>query len=82
MRDFIHWYNDDHCHSGIGLLTPASVHFGQAPQILARRQQVLTAAYEKHPERFVRRPPRPPELPKAVWINQPAEEETIETDAH
>jgi putative transposase len=82
MRDFIRWYNDEHRHSGIGLLTPASVHFGQAPQILAQRQEVLTAAYETHPERFVRRPPRPPELPTAVWINQPTEEDTIDTVAH
>ena len=82
LRGFIHWYNDDHCHSGIALLTPANVHFGKAPQILAQRQEVLTAAYEKHPERFVRRPPRPPELPKAVWINQPTEEETIKTTTH
>ncbi len=82
LRDFIHWYNDEHCHSGVGLLTPASVHFGQAPKILAQRQEVLTAAYQTHPERFVRRPPRPPELPETVWINQPPEEEIAETGAH
>ena len=81
-RDFIRWYNDEHRHSGIGLLTPASVHFGRAREILAQRQQILTAAFEKHPERFVRRPPRPPQLPTAVWINEPTEEETIETIAH
>ena len=81
-RDFIRWYNDEHRHSGIGLLTPASVHFGRAREILTQRQQILTAAFEKHPERFVRRPPRPPQLPTAVWINEPTEEETIETIAH
>ena len=68
---FFPWYNDDHRHSGLGLLTPAVVHFGDAPTVLARRQAVLDAAYAAHPERFVRRPPVPLALPSAVWINKP-----------
>ena len=68
---FFPWYNDDHRHSGIGMLTPASVHFGQASAIRERRQTVLDAAYLAHPERFVRRPPVPLPLPKEVWINKP-----------
>lgn len=68
---FFHWYNHDHHHSGIGLLTPATVHSGQAAERSAIRQQVLLAAYEAHPERFVRGTPRPPVLPTAVWINPP-----------
>jgi putative transposase len=68
---FFPWYNDDHRHSGLGLLTPAVVHFGDAPLVLARRQTVLDAAYAAHPERFVRRPPVPLPLPSAVWINKP-----------
>jgi hypothetical protein len=35
------------------------------------RQRVLQAAYEAHPERFVRGMPTPPDLRKEVWINQP-----------
>jgi hypothetical protein len=61
----------DHHHSGIGLLTPAIVHRGQAAETLAAGQQVLTAAYVAHPERFVRGAPIPPALPPAVWINPP-----------
>ena len=68
---FFPWYNDDHRHSGLGLLTPAVVHFGDAPVVLARRQAVLDAAYAAHPERFVRRAPVPLPLPSAVWINKP-----------
>jgi hypothetical protein len=56
-------------------MTPAMVHHGQAPHILALRQVVLDAAYSAHPERFVRKPPRPPELPSQVWINKPPPEE-------
>jgi len=56
-------------------MTPAAVHYGQAADLLARRQLVLDAAFRDHPERFVRRPPRPPELPSAVWINKPPKEE-------
>jgi putative transposase len=68
---FFPWYNDDHRHSGIGMLTPAMVHFGQAPAIWEKRQTVLDAAYLAHPDRFVRRPPIPLPLPKEVWINKP-----------
>jgi putative transposase len=68
---FFQWYNHEHHHSGIGLLTPATVHGGQATETIAARQQVLTAAYLSHPERFVRGAPTPPTLPTAVWINPP-----------
>jgi len=70
-RAFFPWYNDEHHHWGLGLLTPAVVHFGQAPRLLAARQDTLTAAYLAHPERFVRREPKPLPLPTAVWINPP-----------
>ncbi len=70
-RSLFQWYNEAHHHSGIGLLTPATVHHGQAPAVRAARQEVLTAAYAAHPERFVRGRPQPPALPEAVWINPP-----------
>jgi putative transposase len=73
-RQFFDWYNHSHRHSGIGLMTPAAVHYGQAPALHAKRQRVLNAAYAATPERFVRRPPTPPELPTAAWINKPTEE--------
>ena len=72
-RRFFVWYNDEHYHSGIGLVTPAMLHYGQAPQIIASRQATLGNAYATHPERFVKGPPKPPELPSAVWINPPRE---------
>ena len=68
---FFPWYNDEHRHSGIGLLTPATLHFGLADQAQQQRQAVLTAAYRQHPERFVRRQPQPLAIPKEVWINKP-----------
>ena len=71
LREFFGWYNDEHRHSGIGLLTPAMVHFGDAPTVVAHRQVVLDAAYQAHPDRFVRRPPKPLLLPSEVWINRP-----------
>jgi putative transposase len=71
---FFGWYNEDHRHSGIGLHTPADVHYGRAEAVRARRAQVLTAAYAANPERFVRKIPEPPALPTAVWINEPKED--------
>ena len=76
-RELLQWYNHAHHHTGIALLTPATVHHGQAPTVLAARQEVLRAAYQAHPERFVRGVPRPAELPVAVWINPPAREPTL-----
>ncbi len=70
-RDFFTWYNTEHRHSGIGMMTPEAVHLGRASEITAARQQTLFAAYGHHPERFVRRPPSPPVLPSAAWINPP-----------
>jgi len=74
-REFFRWYNDEHRHSGIGLMTPTAVHHGQAAELHAKRAEVLAGAYARTPERFVRRPPRPPALPTAAWINKPAIEE-------
>jgi putative transposase len=68
---FFRWYNHEHYHSGIGLLTPYAVHYGHAQQIVGRRQQTLDGAYQAHPERFVNKRPTPPSLPEAVWINPP-----------
>ena len=71
---FFPWYNDEHYHTGIGLVTPAMLHYGQAAEVIQARQQTLEAAYATHPERFVRGRPRPPKLPTAVWINPPTDE--------
>ncbi len=71
-QDFFAWYNDEHYHSGIGLLTPASVHYGYADEILMQRQAALEAAYARNPERFVNKTPAPPNGPTSVWINPPA----------
>lgn len=68
---FFDWYNREHHHSGLGLLTPEVVHYGRAAQAIETRRQVLMEAYRKHPERFVRHAPKPLELPQAVWINPP-----------
>jgi len=70
-QEFMRWYNTEHHHTGIGLLTPETVHYGRAEAVIEERQRVLSAAYEQRPERFVRHHPRAPELPGAVWINPP-----------
>ena len=70
-RAFFDWYNFEHCHSGIAMLTPDVVHHGRADEVLAARHAVMVAAYEKHPERFVRGCPKPSRAPQAAWINPP-----------
>ena len=72
-QGFFRWYNDQHYHSGIALLTPADVHHGHGEAVTSARAQVLDGAYAAHPERFVRNPPQPPRLPEQVWINKPSD---------
>ncbi|MDB5398350.1 MAG: transposase, partial [Rhodopila sp.] len=70
-RMFFMWYNQAHHHVGLGLMTPDQVHYRQADEIHAARQVTLNHAFEAHPERFVKQPPKPPDKPTAVWINPP-----------
>jgi putative transposase len=70
-RVFFPWYNTEHRHSGISYLTPETVHYGLASSSIELRKTTLLAAYSAHPERFVRKPPSPAQLPDAVWINPP-----------
>ena len=80
-QDFFPWYNTEHHHSGLGLLTPEVVHSQRAEQVRKLRQQTLDIAYTVHPERFVRKPPQPPALPTEVWINPPPKPESGPPDS-
>ena len=75
-RDFFErlfeWYHHQHHHSALGWHTPADVHFGRAELVRAQRARTLDAAYQLHPDRFVKGPPAPPSIPAAVWINPPS----------
>lgn len=70
-RPFFEWYNNQHYHTGLNLLTPSSVHYGQAESIRRQRQAVLAAAYAQHPQRFAHGEPIIKGAPDAVWINPP-----------
>ena len=78
-RSFFPWYNTEHRHAGIAMLTPDDVHHHRAPDVLAQRGRTLQAAWALHPERFVHGTPKPAPLPEAVWINPPATSTTGET---
>lgn len=73
-QPFFHWYNHEHYHTGLNLMTPAMVHYGLAETVRDQRNQVLQAAFAAHPERFVRGVPVVPNIPREVWINRPCEE--------
>jgi putative transposase len=68
---FFNWYNKEHRHSGIGLMTPEQVHYGLAQEIYEKRCNVLLVAYKKNPNRFKNRIPKPFDLPAEAWINKP-----------
>ena len=73
-RVFFAWYNGEHRHSGIAMLTPEMVHYGETDQMMQRRSAALDAAFKAHPNRFKGRRPIPGSPPKAVWINPPEAE--------
>jgi putative transposase len=73
-QQLFRWYNHEHHHTGLKLLTPADVHFGRAASVLDQRHAALQAAYQAHPERFVKGAPQRQSLPDAVWINPPKPE--------
>ena len=77
-RYFFNWYNTQHYHSGIGFLTPESVHYGFAEEVLLERKNVLLKAFEENPERFRNKKPALQNLPKSVWINKPDNIEEME----
>lgn len=81
-RGFFPWYNDDHRHSALAYFTPADVHYGRVPELLAQRQAVMDAAFARHPTRFAAGPPRVAAPPKAVWINPPENRTEIEVGLH
>ena len=81
-RTFFPWYNTEHRHSGISMLTPEVVHYGRAISILDQRREVLAAAYQAHQERFVRGLPIPKQLPQAVWINPPGKHQSSQPQGH
>ena len=70
-QQFFAWYNREHRHSGIALLTPETLHYGMAEEVIQKRQQILNSAYARNPERFVRACPKPLPPPTAAWINPP-----------
>jgi putative transposase len=75
LADFVGWYNHEHHHAGIGLHTPAEVHYGLAAAKADERAEVLTAARAAHSERFsTQSPPKILALPETAWINKPAEQ--------
>lgn len=81
-QGYFRWYNQEHRHSGIGLMTPEQVHYGRAERVSEARQKVLEEMYEKHPERFVNKRPEAPKLPEAVWINEPKKDSSDNGVAH
>lgn len=76
MSDFVDYYNHHHRHGGIGLHTPADVHYGLAGETARQRSQTLENARRRHPTRFATtHDPKILELPTATWINQPKDQE-------
>lgn len=79
-QQFFRWYNGSHRHSGIGFMTPAAVHHGQAQALFKRRADTLEAAFAANPKRFKGHCPQPPKLPTAAWINPPKQELAVKTN--
>lgn len=70
-REFFTWYNTEHRHSGIAMVTPENVHYNTHQEVLNSRSQTLAQACKLHPERFVKGVPKVRKVPTEVWINNP-----------
>lgn len=75
-QNFFEYYNKEHHHSGIGLVTPEQLHYGLAQKVYDHRCLILKKAFDKNSNRFKGKTPKPPALPKAAWINKPKEKES------
>lgn len=78
---FFAWYNNEHHHSGIAMLTPATVHYGRTNEVVTARQAVLDRAWQEHPDRFINGRPLAAHPPPTVWINRPTEKQISVTSA-
>lgn len=76
-REFFTWYNTDHRHSGIAMVTPENVHYNNHQEVLNDRSLTLVKAYQLHPERFVKGVPKVQKVPSEVWINMPNTKEQV-----
>lgn len=76
-EQFFAWYNTEHRHSGLAMMTPQTVHNGQSHQVQQARQAVMTSAFATHPERFVNGSPLCKHPPSAVWINPPIQAQEV-----
>ena len=81
FEDLFGWYNTEHYHSGIGLLTPESVHYGRRRRSSKVASRCSWDFFGAHPERFVKGTPKPPEIPSAAWINPPTTKTTHQMGA-
>lgn len=77
MDSFVQFYNHEHHHSGIGLHTPADVHYGLSAATDQVRHHALATARAATPERFTTTAiPKILTLPAAAWINPPVPDPT------
>jgi putative transposase len=67
---FFDGYNEHFYHSALAYFTPADVFFARVDQRLPVRQAALDAAFQAHPERFVRGRPLAKRPPAEVVLNR------------
>jgi len=77
LAKFFEWYNTEHRHINLGLLTPEMVHEGKVDEVLATRTKALIDAYSKHPERFSKRGPKLLIPQERVGINIPVTRQSM-----
>jgi putative transposase len=52
VTGFVHWYNEEHCHSAIRFVTPSQRHRGEDKETLENRRRVYETAKKKNPSRW------------------------------
>mgnify|MGYP000722365020 CR=1 FL=1 len=76
MLTFARYYNEEHRHSGIRLVTPEQRHQGQDKRVLKQRKHVCEMAMKEHPERWSQKRIRNLRWQDKVTLNPLKEKET------
>lgn len=77
LEKFFGWYNTEHRHINLGLMTPETVHYGRDKAVAKKRAEVLKLAFEAYPERFSKSGPRLPVPADSVGINVPVVRKSV-----
>jgi transposase InsO family protein len=81
VKDFVHWYNDKHLHSGLKFVTPNQKHQGKDIAQLQKRKSIYEEAKRKNPFRWSKETRNWNPIME-VWLNPTNEDAKRQNSIH